>query len=189
MFKFPFFVFLVTAIPLFAIADDKAPKQKTPRQIAVVDVNRLLKNHAKLKKELSNLGGEARLQQAKFESQLKSMSKKAEELKDLTAGTREYKTLEEELMQGKAKIQTDIALTRKDFEQREAQLYLGVYRQIQSDVAKTAKSRGIVIVINVNRGEVGADNPTEAAKRITDKVVWFDDSLDLTPQLEDRYAR
>jgi Skp family chaperone for outer membrane proteins len=189
MFKHAVLIFFLAMAPLVAVADDDAPKQRTPRNIAVVDLNHLFKNHAPLKRELSDLQGEATLQQAKYESLLKSITKKSEELKDLTVGSREYKKLEEEVMQGKAKIQADIALTRKDFVQREAKLYFDVYQKIRSDVAKIAKSQGLAIVINMNRDESHAENPDEVARRISDKVFWFDESIDLTPQLERNYSR
>jgi hypothetical protein len=43
--------------------------------------------------------------------------------------------------------------------------------------------------LNVNLGEINGDDPKDVARGITDKVVWFDDSIDLTPQLERNYAR
>jgi hypothetical protein len=43
-------------------------------------------------------------------------------------------------------------------------------------------------VLNANLDEINGDNPDDVARAIGNKVVWFDDSIDLTPQLEGNYA-
>ena len=173
--------------------NDSPPSNSTKpaasRKIGVLDVNRLFKKHAELKKKLRDLQAEATLVQAKYESELKTLQKRSEELKGLTPGSQEYRKLEEELVKDKARIQAEIALSRKDFVQREARLYLEVYQEIKKDVAKIAKSQRLALVLNANLDEINGDNPDEVARGISNKVVWFDDSIDLTPQLEGNYAR
>ena len=192
MFKFHFVVMLAALAAPLAAADkdvkNDSPKPAASRKIGVLDVNRLFKKHAELKRELRDLQAEATLVQAKYESELKALQKKSEELKGLTAGSREYQNLEEELVKEKARIQAEIPLKRKDFVQREARLYLEVYQEIKRDVAKIAKSQRLALVLNANLDEINGDNPDEVARGISNKVVWFDDSIDLTPQLEGNYA-
>ena len=193
MFRFQFVVVLaVLTVPLAAadkdVAKNDSPKPATSRKIGVLDVNRLFKKHAELKRKLRDLQAEATLVQAKYESELKTLQKKSEELKGLTAGSREYQNLEEDLVKEKARIQAEIPLKRKDFVQREARLYLEVYQEIKKDVAKIAKSQRLTLVLNANLDEINRDNPEEVARGISNKVVWFDDSIDLTPQLEGNYA-
>ncbi len=181
------------ATPL-AAADKDASKNDSSkpaasRKIGVLDVNRLFKKHADLKEKLRALQVEATLVQAKFESQLKALTKKSEELKDLTPGSPEHTQLDEELVKNKARIQAEISLARKDFEQREARLYLGAYQEIKKDVAKLAKSQHLTLVFNADLDEIKGDTPADIARGISNKVVWFDDSVDLTPQLERNYAQ
>ncbi len=194
MLKYQLIVLLLVALarPLAAadkdVSKNDSTKQVADRKVGVLDVNHLLKKHAALKRKLFDLGVEARLVQAKYESELKALLKKSEELKDLTSESREYRKLNEETVKDKARIEAEIALARKDFERREAQLYLEVYQEIKKDVEKIAKSQHLALVLNVNLGEINGDNPQDVARGITDKVVWFDDSVDLTPQLERNYA-
>ena len=134
MFKFPLIVLLAALATPLAAADKDASKNDSSkpaasRKIGVLDVNRLFKKHADLKEKLRALQVEATLVQAKFESQLKALTKKSEELKDLTPGSPEHTQLDEELVKNKARIQAEISLARKDFEQREARLYLALIRR------------------------------------------------------------
>ena len=58
-------------------------KPATGQRVGVLDINRLFKNHADLKGKLQELQVEAKLVQAKLESDLAAVNKKAEGLKDL----------------------------------------------------------------------------------------------------------
>jgi Skp family chaperone for outer membrane proteins len=195
MFKFKLHLaalFLASmALPAVAADEDPPKEEQAPpavRKIAIVDVNHLLKSHVRLKKQLADLAGEATLLQAKFESELKSLQKKAEGLKEMSAGSAEYNALESELVKLKAAMQADIELKRKEFVQREARLYYDAYQEIKGDIAKLAKGQHLAIVLNVNLDEINVDKPDEVARGITKQVVWFDESINLTPQMEKKYA-
>jgi Skp family chaperone for outer membrane proteins len=180
---------LALATPLTA-ADDGKPQstQVAGNRIGVVDVNQLFKKHAGLKEKLIALQVEASLTQAKYESELKTNAKKAQQLKNLTSESQDYKKLDDDIIKDKARIETEIALARKDFTRREARLYLDTYQQIKKDVEKIAKEKHLVVVLNENLGEMKTDNPEDVARGISAKVLWFDDSTNLTPQLEGNYA-
>ncbi len=194
MFRFVLVTLLVALATPLVVADEDAPKDHSlkkaaDRKIGIVDMNRLFKTHAELKRKLIALQAAATLEQAKFESQLKTLAKKAEKLKDLTPESRDYKSLEEESVREKARIQAEIGLTKKDFEQREARLYLEAYQEIKKDVEKLAKSQHLTLVLNASLDEINEGaKPEDIARAISNKVVWCDNSIDLTPQLERNYT-
>ena len=193
MFRFSMIAIFVGFATSLIAADNAAPEEEqsekpSSSKLAVVDISHLFKHHAGLKKSLENLKAEAMLVQAEFESETKAVQKKAEGLKDLTAGTTEYNKLESQLVKSRASIQTDIELKRKEFTQREARLYLDVYKQIQRDVAILAKRQHFTVVMNGTMDEISSDKPDDVARGISSRMVWFDDSVNLTPQLEKKYA-
>jgi Skp family chaperone for outer membrane proteins len=194
MFRLSLAALLIALTTSLAAADDDAANEEhavgsSDSKIGVVDMNYLFKNHAALKHQREDLTAEADLLQAKFESEAKAIEKKGKELKAMTVGSDEYNALESRLITEKAAIQTAIQLKRKEFIQRESRLLFDAYQQIRIDIAKLAKSRHLSIVMNVNRDEMHPENPDEVARGISRNVVWFEDSIDLTPLLEKKYAR
>lgn len=172
-----------------AASSGRAIKTTAGQKVGVVDINRLFFKHAKLSRKLRDLQAEAGLIQARLESDLRAVSKNAERLKDLTMGTPEYKTLDKEIAVRRATVQTEITMKRKEFVERETLAYYGAYQEIMKDVQKLAKSQHLSVVLNVNRQEVNASNPDDVARTIKNEVVWFDDSIDLTPLLEENYSQ
>lgn len=192
MFKSRVVVLLMVSI-LASAASAAAPKGDSAKQpagqkVGVVDVNYLLKNHAGLKKKLLELKVAMELTMAKLESEAKAAGKKEERLKDLTIGSPEYKTLEEELVKTKANLQAEIAMQRKDYTQRQGQAYYETYQEIMKDVEKISKSQRLSVVLNVSKQEINAEDPNEVVRAISKGVLWFDESTDLTPELEKNYG-
>jgi len=173
------------------LVESKSDPSKRPavRKVGVLDLNRLFKSHADLKGKLQRLQVEAKLVQAKLESDSAAVNKKAEGLKDLTTGTPEYRALDAEIAKRQATLPAEIATKRKEFVEREARLYYDAYQEIMKDVEKLAKSQHIAIVLNASHQEINAGDPNDVARGISNKVIWFDDSIDLTPVLEKNYSQ
>ena len=84
-------------------------------------------------------------------------------------------------MSQKANIQGQIALKRKEFVQKEAHLYFNAYREISDEVNYYCQQRGIALVLNFNGDNIHEDNPDEVARGISNKVVYYNKNLDITP--------
>ena len=172
-----------------AVSQDGPSNRSASQKVGVLDINRLFYKHAKLRNKLRDLQAEAGIIQAKLQSDLDAVGKKTERLKDLTMGTPEYKTLDAEIATRRPAIEAEIALKRKEFVERETRAYHEAYQEIMKDVEKLAKSQHLSVVLNVNRQEVNAGNPEDVARTIKNEVVWFDNSIDLTPLLEKNYLQ
>ncbi len=77
-------------------------------------------------------------------------------------------------------IQGQIALKRKEFMQKEARLYFNAYHEISDEVNYFCQQNGIALVLNFNGDSIHEENPDDVARGITNKVVYYNKSLDIT---------
>ena len=164
-----------------------APAVQGPGAIALVDVNYIFKKHVRLKAQLKELQTEAEKVQKDFEEQLRRLQEQGAQLSQMKPGTPDYQRLEETLVSQKANIQGQIALKRKDFVQKEAHLYYNAYREISDEVTYYCQQRGIALVLNFNGDNIHEDSPDEVARGISNKVVYYNKPLDITPYVLQRF--
>ena len=166
-----------------------APAAQGPSGIALVDVNYILKKHVRLKAQLKDLGIEAETVQKNFERQLQDLQAQGQTLSQMKPGTPDYTALEEKLVSMKANIQGQIALKRKDFEQKEAHLYFNAYREISDEVTGFCEQRGISLVLNFNGDNAHEENPQEVGRYITRHVIYYTKPMDITPIILQRFVQ
>jgi len=167
---------------------------QTPGGIALVDVNYIFKHHARLKGQLDDLRGEGEKVQKGFEEQMRAIQEQRKMLGGTAAdafkpGTQQYIQLEEKLVNETSFIQGQVALKRKEFIQREAHLYFNAYREISDEVKYFCEKNGIALVLNFNGDVIHEDNPDDIARGISNKVVYYNRNLDITPQILPRFAK
>ena len=166
-----------------------APAVQGPGGIALVDVNYIFKKHVRLKAQLKELQADAEKVQKDFERQTQELQTQAQTLSTMKPGTPDYQRLEELLVSQKANIQGQIQLKRKDFVQKEAHLYYNAYREISDEVNSYCLQRGIALVLNFNGDNIREDNPDEVARGISNKVVYYNKPLDITPYILPRFIQ
>ncbi len=166
-----------------------APTVQSPGGIALVDVNYILKKHVRLRAQLKDLGGEAEKVQKDFERQLQDLQAQGQTLGQMKPGQPDYQQLEEKLVSMKAMIQGQIALKRKDFEQKEAHLYFNAYREISDEVNYYCQQRGVSLVLNFNGDNIHEESPADVGRGITKPVVFYTKNLDITPFILPRFVQ
>jgi Skp family chaperone for outer membrane proteins len=166
-----------------------APGVQGPGNIALVDVNYIFKKHVRLKAQLTDLQGDATKVQKDFEQQLQRLQEQSQQLSTFKPGTPDYQRLEETLVSQKAMIQGQIALKRKEFVQKEAHLYFNAYHEIADEVGYYCQQRGITLVLNFNGDNIHEENPDDVARGISNKVVFYNKNLDITPVILPRFTK
>jgi ClpP class serine protease len=101
----------------------------------------------------------------------------------------EYKAAQKDLAKRRNDLQVQIELQRKEFVQREAKVYLTVYREILKAVEEYAKANKIRVVLRSQRGPVNADQPEQVLQHVNRAIVWTDEALDITPIILQRLNR
>jgi Skp family chaperone for outer membrane proteins len=162
-----------------ALAQQGAQPQ-APGGIALLDVSRVFKEHARFNSEMNGMKAQVQAAEATMKRKANELQQRREELKDLATGSPDYKRLEEIVATATAKIQVDLQLQRKDFLLKEAKIYHMVYREVQQEVEYFANRYGISAVLRFSNDQANVENPDEVLRDINKSVVWFSPHLDIT---------
>ena len=162
-----------------ALAQQAAPPQASGG-IALLDVSRVFKEHARFNAEMNGMKAEVQAAEAAMKKKADELQQRVEQLKELTPGSPDYKQLEEYVANERAKIQVNVQLQRKEFLQKEAKIYHMVYREVQQEVEYFANRYGISAVLRFSNDRANVEQPDEVLRDINKSVVWFAPHLDIT---------
>lgn len=154
-----------------------------PPTTALVDVNYVFKNHARFKEAMQRFDQEVKAAQAEWKRQNEALGKKAERVQglNLTPGSPEFKREEEALLRERNDLQTQIAMAKRDFVQREAKLYHAVYQEVLYEVQTYSAANGVSLVLNFQGDKMNPDNPQSVISGVNQPVVFYNKDLDITP--------
>ena len=159
----------------------RRPAQPVARPtVALLDINHIFKNHTRFKGLMDNMKAEVQRAESQMKAERDAIQKMNEQLKELKAGTAEYKQLEQHVVGRMADLNAQAQLQRKEFLLKESQIYHDVYREIEQVVAYYASTQGIAVVIKINGEPVKEDNPDDVLRYINQDIVWAAQGLNIT---------
>jgi Skp family chaperone for outer membrane proteins len=174
--------------PMMASAAAPAAGPMTAGPVALLDVSRIFKQHARFNGMMEEMKAHVQKVEAWVKSEKDAMREKAEQMKDLQSGSPEYKNLEVELAKRQSDLQLQMQIQRKDLMQQEAKIYFNVYNEVQQEVEAVAAARGFVIVLRFNGDQVDVEQPDDVLRDINKSVIWFNRGVDITDEVLARIA-
>jgi len=150
--------------------------------IAVVDINYIFKNYQQFKTGMEGIKGDIEKAEVKLKATREAIQAKEERAKQYEPSSREFKALDEEIARDKADFNISAGRTRKEFQEREAQVYYQTYLQVSSTVEYYAQQNNIGLVLRFNGDKVNPDRPENILKAINKPVV-SQNNIDITPDV------
>jgi Skp family chaperone for outer membrane proteins len=148
--------------------------------VAVVDITFILENYARLKQAGDKFKADVENTGKRFKGEQEALMKSAERLQQLKPGSEDYKKLEEELAQKGSDLKVQASLEEKDFAERESQMYLAAYREVQNVIRVYAERNGISLVLRFNGKPVDANNRDAIRSELFKTVLYNSPSIDIT---------
>jgi Skp family chaperone for outer membrane proteins len=148
--------------------------------IAVVDITFIVENYKRLKQAGERFKADVENTGKRFKAEQETLVKSAERLQTLKPGSDDYKKLEEELAQKGSDLKVQASLEEKDFAERESQMYLAAYREVQNVVRMYAERNGISLVLRFNGTPVDANNRDAIRAEMFKTVLYNSPSIDIT---------
>ena len=91
------------------------------------------------------------------------------------------------MQQQAAKLQNDlqqfVAKEREELQKREAAVFLDLYRQLEDEVKKYAKAKGIKLVIRQQEGTLDEKQPLQEILKTLNRGIIYEDGLDITDEI------
>lgn len=186
---------IVLSLSLFAQSASAQSPQAAPGQpaahsgagqalpgtrIALLDVNRIFKNHERFKAAMEGMKHNVEAAETDVRKQRDAITKLIEDLQMLKKGTPEYKELEEAIAKRQADLQVAVGLKKNEFVQREAENYNAVYQEILQEVNYFCRENAIDVVLRFNGEAADVEQPQSVLAFINRQVVWNTPGLDIT---------
>jgi Skp family chaperone for outer membrane proteins len=151
--------------------------------VAVIDVGYIFKNHARFKQAMDKMKDEVLQAENALKAERDRINGLMEQLKGFNVGTPEYKKLEAEVAKAQGDFSVNAQLQKKDFMDREANVYLQVYKEIERAVSQFARDNGIAVVYRFDGDPVDATDRNRILGSITKAIVYYDPQVDVTPDV------
>jgi Skp family chaperone for outer membrane proteins len=180
-------LFVVFLAVLAIRAQDAAQSVSEPSgdatKVALLDVNKLFKENAAFKEEMDKLKKDADDMDKKMKEVEAELKASATKLQKMTVGTPEYAELEESLAREKTSWTLKIQTQRREFLQREANIYRLTFQKFSAEVKKYALENQIDLVLRFMGDPVDVNNPESVLADLNKPVVHHNEKLDITPAI------
>jgi Skp family chaperone for outer membrane proteins len=159
------------------IGQDKDKEKSFP--VAILNVDKVFRAYKPLQDKLAPL--KADIQEFEKTVQLKQVELETVQQKLVRASpdSGEGPKLQQQFIKLQAELRGLIEKERKSFAKREAKIHADVYHEMEEQVKKLCKARGIKLVVRQSDGALDDEKVEEVLKALNRNIIYAED-LDLT---------
>jgi len=151
--------------------------------VAVVNMDKVFKTHQPL------LDKQAPIKTAAVELEKNVQLRNVEletvvnKLRAAQPGSPEAQRLQQQGAKLQAELQQFVQKERGDLQKREAAIFLDLYRQLEEEVRKYAKAKGIKLVIRQQEASLDDNQPLAQILASLNRSIIYEDGLDITEEI------
>jgi len=168
------------------------PAARAAAPIVLLDINAVFKGYRKMQDEMNRMKADVVRAEQYVKTERENIRKLAQRLEEFRKGTPDFKAIEEEVAKRSSDLSVKVQMQKKEFLEKEAQIFLQIYQEVQQEVAYYASATGVSMVLRATGSQADLQNPQEVLAYINRDVVWNAQQLDITnyilQRLNDRYG-
>lgn len=161
--------------------------------VAIIDLSYIFKNHENFKAMTEGMRNDVLKAEEVLKArrtEIETLSKRLTDLgNELRKDSPEYKQLDADLTRKKIDLSTQVSQQKKEFLEKEAKIYFQVYQEVIDEVKFFAERQRISLVLRFNGDPVTDGDPQEILKQLNKSVVYYNNSIDITPMILDNLNR
>lgn len=154
-----------------------------PLPVALVNLERLLKEYQPLQDQLEPLKGEAKDFDEKVQLRQAELETVVARLRGTQPGSPDFQRLEQQAVKLQNELRQFVETERQALQKKEAGIYLDFYRRMEAAVGKHAKEHGIRLVLRQQGGELDEDQPLAEVLKLLNRDVIYHEGLDITDEI------
>lgn len=184
---------LISSMGSAAVAQQAAPAGPTAHganaaryHVAVVDISFIFKNYPGFTSQIDKLKIEMEAADGALRADRDRLVQMEEQRNALKPGSAEFKALDEKLAHQKAEFSIKQGTVRRDFLEKEAQVYFATYNQVSAAVKAYAVKNDIGMVLRFTGDEMDKSAPVpsrEDVMRLIMQPIIHQNSIDITPDV------
>lgn len=161
--------------------------------VAIIDLSYIFKNHENFKAMTEGMRNDVLKAEEVLKArrtEIETLSKRLTDLgNELRKDSPEYKQLDADLTRKKIDLSTQVSQQKKEFLEKEAKIYFQVYQEVIDEVKFFAERQRISLVLRFNGDPATDGDPQEILKQLNKSVVYYNNSIDITPMILDSLNR
>ena len=167
-----------------------APAARRPDPgVRVIDVTYIFKKYTVFQGQIQAMRKEVEATEARLQGQAEQVKKMVEELKKYNRGTPEYQRLEAQIAQRKADFNVQAQLQKKQFLEKESEIYFTTYQQVKELVRLYSQNNGVSLVLRFNADKTGEKQTRPDRLRAMNRPVVYEQGIDITLVILDEMER
>lgn len=156
--------------------------------VAVVDISYVFKQFPGFTSAIEGLKKEMETADGLLKADSQRLMDLQTQRDALKPGSEDFKTKDEELARQKAEFSIKQGTLKRDFLEREAQIYYTTYMKVASVVEYVAKQNNIGMVLRFNGDPIDPSQREDVMRAIMQPIV-FQNNVDITPDVLELLAR
>ena len=171
---------LAFAVALVALTAARAAE---PFPVGVLNTERIFRTHKPLLAKLEPI----KTANSEFEKSVQlrqiELETVASQLRKAQPGAADFARLQQQAVKLQGELQQYVTQERQALQKREAAILLAFYRDLDDEVRKYAKAKGLKLVIRQQESSLDENQPlTEIIKSLNRPIV-FEEGLDITDEI------
>jgi Skp family chaperone for outer membrane proteins len=166
------------AIPT-EVSADVVHELKSKSGVGVIDVARVFKEYTVLMKQTEAIQQEIQAEEAVVVEKKTEFEALTASLKTLEPSSDEYRETRQKADRLGAELPVQIELKKKEFVNKQAQMYLATYDELNTVVRKVAKKRRMNLVVRFSGDKIDRTNAEEIFRDLN-KTVIYHRGIDIT---------
>ncbi len=154
------------------------------QNIAVIDINKIFKNDARLKAQMEQWKQEVMGADNTFKAEAKQINDMVEQLNGIRSQDPSYHTLESNIAKARADFEVNKQLKRKDLNEKETKILYTTYREVQDSVTIVARQFNIAVVFPYDSTPVDDTDVQAMTRAMQHNMVYVNPQLlDITDRV------
>ena len=169
---FAIFVFAAWATSQLPAAD--------PLPIALVNIDRILKEYKPLNDKLDPLKAEAKELEAAIQVRQAELETVGNQLRQTLPGSPDQQRLQIQLVKMQGDFQRFVATGRNTLQNKEATTYLAFFRQLDAEIRKYAKEHGLKLIVRQSETSLEDGQALQDVFKALNRSILYEEGLDIT---------
>jgi Skp family chaperone for outer membrane proteins len=172
-----------------AHAQAPTPPRRVDSGVRVIDITYIFKKYSVFQGQVQAMKKEVEAAEARLQGQVEQVKKMAEGLQGLNHGTPEYQRLEAQIAQRRADFNVQAQLQKKNFLEKESEIYYNTYQQVKELVSLYSQNNGISLVLRFNAESTDEQQTRPDRLRAMNRPVIYEQGIDITLVILDELER
>jgi Skp family chaperone for outer membrane proteins len=174
---------VITVLIVFAISIAGPVAAAEPLPIGLIDVDRVFKTHEPFLKKLEPIRTEVKELDESIQVRQAELETVAAQARKAQPGSAEFLRLQQQALKLQAELQQHVASSRQAVQKKEAAVLIECYQQLDVQVAKYAKAKGLKLVIRNQESTLDAGQPFQEVLKALNRSVLYAEDLDITDEI------